>query len=172
MLFCFLLTGKVEVFLSYGYDVKKCNVLYSSFKQKIPSGFSGTLFNRHIKVVESSEYLEMSQLFFFLPFITDRKENHNQYLKNVNRTPLDVEKKQLDTYCGIGETFDPSKLKLKSAKMRSAVTEALKEIASVSNSNLKKNADALMCKENISDASVEWSNDVKRSIPEKFKLSY
>ena len=44
-----------EVFLSDGYDVKKCNVLYSSFKQKIPSGFSGTLFHRHIKVVESSE---------------------------------------------------------------------------------------------------------------------
>ena len=90
----------------------------------------------------------------------------------MNTTPLDVGKKQLDTYCGIGETFDPSKRESKSARMRSAVIDALKEIASVSNSNLKRNADALMCKENISDASVEWLNGVKRSIPEKFKVSY
>ena len=56
--------------------------------------------------------------------------------------------------------------------MRSAVISALKEVASVSNANLKRNADTLMCKENISDESVEWLNGVSRSIPEKFKLSY
>ena len=55
--------------------------------------------------------------------------------------------------------------------MRSVVINALKEIASVSNSNLKRNADTLMCKQNISDESVEWLNGVSRSIPEKIKLS-
>ena len=53
-----------EVFLSYGYDVKESKVLYSSFKCKIPSSFRGTLFNSHIKLIESSGDLEMSQLFF------------------------------------------------------------------------------------------------------------
>ena len=72
---------------------------------------------------------------FFLPSITDRKGNLNQYFKSVNVTPVDVEKKQLHTFCG--ESFDPSKLNLKSAKMRSAVISALKEIAFISNSNLK-----------------------------------
>ena len=70
-----------------------------------------------------------------------------------------------------GETFNPSKLESKSANMRSVVINALKEIASVSNSNLKRNADTLMCKQNISDESVEWLNGVSRSIPEKIKLS-
>ena len=81
-----------EVFLSHGYDAKKSKVLYSSFKRKIPSSFSGMLFNRHIQLIESSDDLEMSQLFFFLPSTTDRKESLNQYLKNVNITPIDVEK--------------------------------------------------------------------------------
>ena len=145
-------------------------VLYSSFKGKIPSSFSGTLFNQHIKLAEKSDNLEMSQLFFFVPSITDRKESLHQYLKNVNITPIDVHKKQLDTLCG--ETFDPSKLDLKSAKMGSVVISVLKETASISNSNLKRNSDTLICKENISDESVEWANAVNRSIPEKFKLSY
>ena len=143
----------LEVFLSYGYNTEKSKVLYSSFKCKIPSSFSSMLFNQHIKLVEKSKDLEMSQLFFFLPSITDRKESLNQYLKNVNITPIDVDKKQLDTLCG--ETFDPSKLELKSAKMRSVVISILKEIASISNLNLKRNADTLMCKENTSDRSVE-----------------
>ena len=113
-----------EVFLSYGYDAERSKVLYSSFKHKIPSSFSGTLFNRHIKLVEKSNDLEMSQLFFFLPSITDRKESLNQYLKNVNINPVDVDKKSLDTLCG--EVFDPSKLDLKSGKMRSVVICTLK----------------------------------------------
>ena len=112
----------------------------------------------------------MSQRFFFLSSITHRKENLNQYLENVNLTPADVDKKKLDTLCG--EPFDPSKLDFESAKMRSAVISALKEIASISNSNLKRNAETLMCKENISDESIEWVCGVNRSRPKKFKLSF
>ena len=54
-----------EVFLSYGYDNEKSKILYSNFKHKIPSSFSGTLSNRHIRLIESSDNLQMSQLFFF-----------------------------------------------------------------------------------------------------------
>ena len=71
-----------------------------------------------------------------------------------------------------GEAFDPSNLDFRSPKMRSAVISSLKEIASVLNLNLKRNADTLMCRENISDESVEWVDGVNHSIPEKFKLSY
>ena len=53
-----------EVFLSYSSDAEKSKVLYSSFKRKIPSSLSGTLFSIHIKLVERSDDLEMSQLFF------------------------------------------------------------------------------------------------------------
>ena len=41
-----------EVFLSYGYDTEKSKVSYLSFKHKIPSSFSGTLFNNHIKLID------------------------------------------------------------------------------------------------------------------------
>ena len=54
-----------EVFLSYRYDAVKSKVLYSNYKQKILSSFSGTLFTRHIKMIEGFDELEMSQLFFF-----------------------------------------------------------------------------------------------------------
>ena len=159
-----------EVFLSYGCDTEKSKVSYSNFKHKILSSFSGTLFNSHIKLIEKSNELEMSQLFFFLPAITDRKESLNQYLENVNITPVDVDKKKLDTLCG--KPFDPSRLDFESVKMRSAVISALKEIASLTNSNLKRNADALMCKENISYDAIEWVDGINHSIPKKFKLSY
>ena len=43
-----------QVFLSYGYDTEKSKVLYSIYKGKIPSSFSGMIFNHHIKLVEKS----------------------------------------------------------------------------------------------------------------------
>ena len=159
-----------EVFLSYGYNTEKSKVLYSSFKRKIPSSFSGTLFNNHIRLIEKSDYLEMSQLLFFLPSITDRKENLNQYLKNVNITPVDVDKKKLDAFCS--EPFHPSELDFHSTKIRLAVISTPKEIASISSSNLIRNANTLMCKESISYESIEWVDGINHSMPKKVKLSY
>ena len=69
-------------------------------------------------MLESTDDLTMSQLFLFLPSITDRGESINQYLKNVSISPLDVEKKkQLDNWCGVGVDFDPSKLEIKSTEI-------------------------------------------------------
>ena len=76
----------------------------------------------------------------------------------------------METLCG--EVFDPSKFDSKSPKMRSAVINALKEFASVSNMDLKRNAETLMYKKNISDEYVEWLNGVNHLISEKFILSY
>ena len=84
-----------EVFLSRKYDSKKSRILYSSFKKKIPNSFSSTLFNQHIKLIESTDNTDMSQLFFFLPSIANEKESLNE-----NLTLLNVEKKELDTLCG------------------------------------------------------------------------
>ena len=88
--------------------------------------------------------------------------------------PLDVEK-QLGNWCGVGQNFAPNKLDLKSVdsdKMRKGIINALKHIVSVSNSNLLRNADGFLCREGVSDRSVEWLHGVKCSIPEKFKFSY
>ena len=45
--------------------------------------------------------------------------------------------------------------------MKKAVVKALKHIASVSNSNLVRNADGLLCRKS-SETKVEWLNGVKR----------
>ena len=116
-----------EVFLSREYDRENSKVLYSSFKKKIPSSFNAPLFNEHIVLIKIADNNGMSQLFFFFP------SNLSETL-----TPINVNKKKLDTLCD-GEPFDPSKLDSKSPKMRSVVISMLEEIATISNSNLKRN---------------------------------
>ena len=67
-----------EVFLSYGYSSEHSTSLYCYQKQPVPNMFRGTAFNTH----KLSNYLEskaeMSNLYFYLPSITDRKEEINK----------------------------------------------------------------------------------------------
>ena len=80
-----------EIFLNYGFDKEKSKVLYSHYKRKIPSAFCGTVFNLHRTMIESGGLdLDFSQLLFFLPSVTDRPEEINQYLKNVSITPINI----------------------------------------------------------------------------------
>ena len=55
--------------------------------------------------------------------------------------------------------------------MKAAVVKALERITGVSNSNLVRNADGLLFWKK-STAEVKWVADVKRGIPEKYKISY
>ena len=51
---------------------------------------------------------KMSNIFFFLPSITDRSEKIDIYLNSVSISPIDITQQQLN---GWAETlFDPSKL--------------------------------------------------------------
>ena len=52
---------------------------------------------------------ESSNIYFFLPSITDRAEDINQYLKNVSITPIDIKQEQLNVWTH-NTLFDPSKL--------------------------------------------------------------
>ena len=71
-----------EVFLSYGYDEDKSDILYSSFKQILPNIFQGTSFKkRNPMLLNEQSVQEYSKLFFFLPFTTDRKETINKFIK-------------------------------------------------------------------------------------------
>ena len=96
-----------EVFFNYGYEKKKSKILYSHYRRKIPNFFSGTIFNRHRTMIGEVEG-KMSNIFFFLPSITDRSEKTDMYLNSVSISPIDIIQKQL---IGWAETsFDPSKL--------------------------------------------------------------
>ena len=79
-----------ETFFIYGYDKEKSKVLHSYQKKRNPNSFNSMLFNRHKDMIENGELAgEFSNLFFFLPSITDRSEDVNQYLNNINITPID-----------------------------------------------------------------------------------
>ena len=164
-----------EIFLNYGFDLEKSKILYSTFRKKIPTSYCGTMFNRHKQMIESGEVnMKMPQLFSYLPSITDRSADINQYLKNVSISPFDVTKKQLDIWTGSGQEFIPSKLDmsdLETSKMKQTVVKALEHIAGVSNTNIVRNVDGLLCRKS-SSSEVGWVDGVKRVIPEKFKSSY
>ena len=68
-----------EIFFSYRYDKSKSQILYSYSKNQIPDAFVSTAFRRHFSEVanEKKEKEDSSSLFFFLPSITDRKEEIN-----------------------------------------------------------------------------------------------
>ena len=80
-----------ELLLSYGFDTDKASVLYSSSKQKIPDAFISVSFKKHYSEImnERREKEDFSTLFYYLPSITDRKEDLNQHHNNVNLSPVD-----------------------------------------------------------------------------------
>ena len=80
-----------EIFFSYGFDKSKSQILYSYSKNQIPDAFVSTAFRRHYSEVvnEKKGKEDSSSLFFFLPSITDRKEEINQWKNNPSLAPID-----------------------------------------------------------------------------------
>ena len=78
-------------------------LLYSFYKRRIPNAFGGIMFNHHRITFENGEYnSNFSKVYFFLPSITDRSEEINQYMNCVNIHPLDIDQKNF------GADFNPS----------------------------------------------------------------
>ena len=112
-----------EHFFDYGFCKENSKLLYSYHKRIIPSSFSGTFFNRYKINYESNTLpANRSNVYFFLPFITDRVEKINRYLGSVNLSPIDIDEKSF----GIEESvaFDPSKFDVHCSQKK-AVTEAI-----------------------------------------------
>ena len=109
-------------------------------------------------MVESGELdSEFSQLYFFLSSLTDRSEEIIQYLENVNITPIDIKQNQLNVWAQNG-VFNPAKLDLygeSKTVMAEAVLSCLMHMCNISNSNLVRNADGLLCRRK-EDVSVGW----------------
>ena len=89
-----------EVFFNYGYDCEKSKILYLHYERRIPNSFSRTI-NRYRTMIESGKVeVDFSNNYFFLPAITDRSEEINQYLNNVSISPIDITQKQLGGWSG------------------------------------------------------------------------
>ena len=95
---------------------------------------------------------EFSELFFFLPRITDRCEEINQHMKYINTHPYDWDEKEFR------DGFEPHLLDFvggKKKKMADSFVSVLKNIAEISVINLVKNADALSSKR-PDDSEIDW----------------
>ena len=84
---------------------------YSYSRQLMPNIFKGTAFNCHnlLSVAESKPAL--SNVFFFLPSITDRKEEINRYKDQVALVPITFTIEDLCKYSPHEDyTFNPAHL--------------------------------------------------------------
>ena len=162
-----------ETFLSYGFDKIKSKLLYSFSKQQIPNAFVSVAFKKHFEQIMSGDDRdEISSLFYFLPSVSDRKEDINQHKNNVSLSPVDITVDFIESFSVEKVSFRPDLLDSSDEKERKPQTEMLyglfKHIATVSNQNLERNIVHL----NITQGrhEMEWSNSKFDS--SKFKLTY
>ena len=170
-----VLRGDVdETFLSYGFDKVKSKLLYSFSKQQIPNAFVSVAFKKHFEQImsDANDRDESSSLFYFLPSVSDRKEEINQHKNNVSLFPVDITVDFIESFSPEKVSFRPDLLDSSDEKERKPQTEMLyglfKHMATVSNQNLERNIVHL----NITQGrhEMEWSNSKFDS--SKFKLTY
>ena len=77
-----------ETFLTYGFSAEYSSILCCYFKQPMPNIFRGTSFNSHKIESYAENKVKRSDLFFYLPSITDRKEQINRYKDQVSLLPV------------------------------------------------------------------------------------
>ena len=161
-----------ETFLSYGFDKIKSKLLYSFSKQQIPNAFVSVAFKNHFEEIMNGDRSESSSLFYFLPSVSDRKEEINQHKNNVSLSPIDITTDFIESFSVEKVSFKPDLLSSSDEKERKPQTEMLyglfKHIATMSNQNLERNIAYL----NITQGrhEMEWSNSKFDS--SKFKLTY
>ena len=149
-----------EVFLSYGYSLEHEATLFCHQKQPIPNIFRGTTFNGH----KLSNYLEskavMSNLCFYLPSTTDRKENINRFKSMVSLVPVTNTVDEIASFSPDGYSFNPKHLDEDGKNLeqaRETLYSFFKNVAKVSNSNLIQNTYALMKKKGIPHSTLKWA---------------
>ena len=100
-----------ELFLSYGFNQNKSQILYSYSKQQIPKAFISTSFKKHFnEIMNEKRNEDSSSLFYFLPSISDRKEVINQWKKNPSLNPIDFDTAFISGFSSQNEKFQPDLL--------------------------------------------------------------
>ena len=117
-------------------------------KKRIPSSSSSTFLNRHkLQFQSGALQTTSSNVYYFVPFTTDRSEEINRYLGSVNLSAIDIPETAFETNEKV--SFDPSKLDFSCQKkeiMTAAVVKMVEKILDMSIANLKKNANGLLSK--------------------------
>ena len=155
-----------KTFLSNGYSSEHSTVLYCHSKQPIPNIFRGTSLNTHKLQTYLENKSKKSDLCFYLPTITDRKEDINEYKSMVSLVPISSSIRDISAFSPEGYVFDPSDLG-QDGKNRDCARETLysyfQNIAKVSNANLIQNVYALMKKKNIGHSTLKWAPSMSQS---------
>ena len=163
-----------EVFFSYGYSKSKSTVLYSYSKQQIPDTFISTSFKKHFQeVVNEKKDEDYSHMFYYLPSISDRKEEVNQYKSNVSLVPTDVTIEFINSFSDNNNyKFRPDLLNVKELREPhvKVLRDLFKHIAGFSNQNLERNVLHLNMKADRDSSKMEWATT--RFDSSKFKLTY
>ena len=164
-----------EQFLSYGFDTEKVSVLYSSSKQKIPLTPLLALLLKNITV---RLWMNFSTLLYYLPSITDRKEDINQHRNNVNLSPVDCSISFIKSFSKKKEEkFNLSLLNSTDQNLWKPQVEMLygvfRQMAEYSNNNLKRNADFILAKLNKKADNIPWVGASKQRFDSSlYKLTY
>ena len=169
---------KDEIFFSYGFDKSKSQILYLYSKQQIPDAFVSTAFKKHNEIInEKKENEDSLLLFFYLPSITDRKEEMNQWKNNPSLTPIDFNISFIESFSTRKVKFQPNLLNSFNEKERAPQVEMLyglfRHIAQFSNQNLHRNVADLNLKQKRNVSEMDWSvSSNSRFDSSKFTLPY
>ena len=166
-----------ETFWTYGFSEEKPSLLYYYSKQPMPNVFKGTAFNAYSNEMLSERDRNDFSKIFYLPSITDRKENINQYRDQVTLTPVDCKLERFADFSPEGYGFNPSHLQPSHPEYANATATLYKFFENsneVSNANLIQNVYSLMKKKNIKHSDLKWGVSMPQSRidNDRFSLGY
>ena len=138
----------------------------------LPNIFQSTCFKKYKDFLKSDDKGEFLTLFCYLPSTTDRKESLNQHKRNVQLHPIMCNLLKFKEFSKTNNDFFPHHLESHDAKEQQMVREIMlnfmKHVATISNSNLNRNANSLRMASNVRDEElVGLESNNKR-----FNLSY
>lgn len=108
----------------------------------------------------------MLHLYFFVPFVTDRGKDINQFVNNMSLTPIDIKQRQINAWAD-NSSFSPSHLDMSGLDKfvaNETMVKYAEHIVKVSNLNLLRNADRLLSRCKV-DVPVDWIDNNKIRIP-------
>ena len=157
-----------ETFFTYGYNAEYASILFCYSKQCMPNVFKGTAFNTH-KLQNIAEAKEgRSDIFFYLPSITDRKESVNRYRDQVYLVPVTCSLADLSKFNPEGYQFNPADLDKDEESeechgARNTMIEFFRNAVKLSNSNLIQNVYALIKDKNNEHSALKWAPSMAQS---------
>ena len=116
--------------------------------------------------------------FFYLPSITDRKDNMNQLGNNINLSPVDCSISFIESFPNKkGEKFNPLLLNSTDQDLRKPQVEMMygvfRKMAEYSSNNLKRNNDFLLAELNKKVDNIPWVGASKQRFDSSlYKLTY